>query len=480
MPTYDNSASVDEVRRSRAPWTTYSARLALTFAAVAAVTVIISLLLFAIVWEQRFHNYSEEQLQSFANITAETLSQRYELTGGWSEMTTRALPDISALSNGATIMVVDSAGLVRYDDYLELTGQPRDPVSSVSKAKSAAVVVGNQQVATVYVESLQEEYLSPSDINLRADSYRVLLATGVIAIMLAIVTGIVFARTLVNPFRHISSVADLVRRGNLTARTGMVGNDELSHLGQSVDEMIASIEQNAVYERQLTSDLAHELRTPLMAMQATIEAMIDGVLPADQTRLDTLNSEVIRLGRLVEAQLHLARLEQGKAVMHLENLDLSQLIQGLVESHEMLAEETKLKLVFSGDPAALVYGDADLLRQATNNLISNAERYTPPGGTIQVSVRRETRVARIVVADTGIGISEDDLSRVFLRFFRADEGRDRESGGLGVGLAVVKEIAEQHHGWVGVESELGKGSTFTIYIPLLSARKSKQKRRSKN
>jgi signal transduction histidine kinase len=214
-----------------------------------------------------------------------------------------------------------------------------------------------------------------------------------------------------------------------------------------------------------------------MAMQATIEAIIDGVLPAGPEHLGTIHSEVVRLGRLVDAQLRLSRLENKSLALKEEEINLGDLIANLVVAHEMFVEESDLTIEFSADPGVMVIGDPDMLRQATANLLSNSVRYTPAGGSIAIKVRRGQMMAQIIVADTGIGISSDDIRNVFIKFWRSDAGRNRESGGLGIGLAMVKEIADRHKGWVNVESVMGKGTTFTIHIPLHSE---VQRRRNKS
>ena len=219
-------------------------------------------------------------------------------------------------------------------------------------------------------------------------------------------------------------------------------------------------------EMQLTSNVSHELRTPLMAIQATVEAMVDGVYEADEERLVTVNSEVQRLSRLVDALLRLSRLENRANPMKEEIVNVGELIEGIIATHEIFVSDSGLTLRYEAQPDVYVMGDPDMIRQATANLISNAVRYTPEGGTIDVSVRRGDIMASIAVKDTGIGLSREEAKMVFSRFWRADAGRTRESGGLGVGLAVVKEIVDRHGGWVQVEGEKGKGACFTIHIPL--------------
>ena len=229
--------------------------------------------------------------------------------------------------------------------------------------------------------------------------------------------------------------------------------------------MADAIERDRDLERQLIGDVAHELRTPLMAIQATVEAIQDGVFEADQEHMGTISSETRRLGRLVEALLRLNRLENGTTELKVETIDLSELVSGLAMSQEALIESSGLSLLTDIEDDIYIEGDRDLIHQAVVNLMSNAVRYTPEGGSISVELRRDNGYASVSVADTGVGIAEKDLKKVFSRFWRADTARSN-SGGLGIGLALVREVVDQHRGTVSVDSTLGEGSTFTLNLPL--------------
>jgi signal transduction histidine kinase len=459
----------------RRGWTTYATRLTATFASVAAVTVIISLALLAVAWGQRFETYSNERVQNLSEIVADSLAQHYAIADGWTAASLETVPSMIALSGGLGIRVVDNYGAILFDGLsIEEDGDPQ-AIADHQQAYHLPIIVDSETVGSVYVVS-PSPFLSESDFRFRLETLQSIAIAGVIAVILALIFGMFFSRGLISPLLYITSVANEIRRGNLAVRTGMEGRDEFSQLGRTMDDMVDAIERNVVMERQLTTDLAHELRTPLMAIQATIEAMVDGVLPVDSVRLQTLDSEVIRLGRLVEAQLKLARLERGRDAMNLEEINLTERVSEIVASHEALAASAEMTMSFTSHSDVVVRGDADLLRQAMINLISNAGRYTPAGGSIDVEVREYQNMAQIVVADTGVGISKDDIDHIFTRFWRADSGRSSKGGGLGIGLAMVKEIATRHHGWVDVQSVLGQGTTFTLNIPLLVQEKSRKQK----
>ena len=332
---------------------------------------------------------------------------------------------------------------------------------------TAKIEVDGQAVGSVNVWVLgSDTLLRSADEQFRNNSYQAMIIAAIVAIALASCCGFLFARSLVHPINRITKTAKEIKEGNLSARTELTGVDEIAELGQTFDEMAESIEKDRELERRLTTDVAHELRTPLMAIQSTVEAMVDGVFEADQERLETVNSEVQRLGRLVSALLSLSRLENRSTPMKEEVVDVGDLISQIVATHEAFVSDSGLSLAYEMEKNVLVKGDADMIRQATANLISNAVRYTPEGGHITVKVSRGDIMAAISVRDTGIGLTPEECKMVFSRFWRADAGRARASGGLGIGLAVVKEIVDRHHGWVQVEGKKDEGACFTIHLPL--------------
>ena len=216
-----------------------------------------------------------------------------------------------------------------------------------------------------------------------------------------------------------------------------------------------------------------------MAMQATVEAMQDGVLPADVEHFEVVASEVRRLSRLIDAMLKLSRLENGSTEFNCERTDVARLVKGLVSSQHQLFHEKGLHLRFVDETphGGELYADVDpdLLREAIVNLMSNAMRYTNPDGWVKVSLKQDRSDILISVQDTGIGIAKEDIPQTFARFWRSDVSRERVSGGLGVGLAITKEIVDRHNGTILVESELGKGTTFTLRIPQRQSRKPQDK-----
>ncbi|WP_165062008.1 cell wall metabolism sensor histidine kinase WalK [Adlercreutzia sp. ZJ154] len=475
----ENFASEDaeETKRkrsffSRLRWAnlTYVTRIALSFAMIAALTAIISVCVVSAVWGQYFQAYTAENIESLASTAATRIALVYENSGELDSEAVETIAMAAEVSPEVSIKVLDAAGNTIYETSNEsaprgdgTSFEPSDP----AQIAGAKIKVGDKVVGSVRMWVYGSDTLmNKLDRQFRDNSYAALIFAGLAAVAIASLFGMVFARRLVAPINRLTRTAAAVKAGKLNARSNLTGEDEIAHLGETFDAMIASVENDRKLEQRLTSDVAHELRTPLMSIQANMEAMIDGVYDTDEEHLERVNSEVQRLSRLVDALLKLSRLENRSNPMKQDVVNLGELIGEVVQTHEQFVTESGLKLTFYTDDRVLVLGDSDMIRQAVVNLISNAVRYTPEGGRIDVSVRRSTAMANIAVSDTGIGLSPEEAKMVFGRFWRADAGRARASGGLGIGLAVVKEIVDRHKGWIGVEGETGKGATFTIHIPL--------------
>ena len=462
-----------------APWKqfSYTTRVNISFALISVMTIVVAFGVLSFVWSQHFQEYTRDNMERTAESTAHAISDKYQNTKRWSTDTLSPAASAAVINRNVGIQVIDSSGTVRYDNYPDRDKRSSLAPTNKSRMVSAPIVADGEEVGTVNIWVYgSDTMLTKADREYRDGSYRAMLVAMFLALLISIVFGIIFARGLVDPINRMTKTARAIKEGDLSARTRLSGEDEVSRLGETFDAMADAIEKDRRMERRLTTDVAHELRTPLMAIQATIEAIVDGVFEPDAERLGTIDAEVQRLSRLVDALLKLSRLENRKIPMNKRRLNLGDLLTDIIGTHEAYVREAGLDLVFEAEDNVEVFGDADMLRQATANLISNAVRYTPEG-SITVRVERGETMASISVADTGIGLTPEECKMVFSRFWRGDAGRNRAQGGLGIGLSVVKEIVDRHNGWVRVEGEKGVGATFTIFIPLYDEGREKAKKK---
>ena len=459
----------------------YRGKMTIMFALVAGITAAILVAVLAVTWEAQFLNYTRSNMERYATVIADSLAEVYDSTLGWDVDEVEKAVQASSISSDVGVQVLDDAGAILYDDTWARSGERADVdgegvarATSLAPTDADSVVVRDIRVGRSSVGAVRlwafggEALITKGDAAFRTSSYGAVATAGAVAVALACLMGVLASRKLAKPIKSITSTAAQIRSGDLTARTGISGDDEIGQLGETFDDMATSLERDLKLEHRLTSDVAHELRTPLMAMLATVEAMQDGVLPADEERLATVAGEVKRLSRLVAAMLQLSRIENGTTPFKPEKTEIVGLVRSIVSSQEQLFADRGLRLsldVKLPRKELVCEVDRDMMRQAVINLMSNAMRYTPEGGWVVVSVGQEGRDVVIAVSDTGIGIAKEDLARVFSRFWRSDASRERESGGLGVGLALTKEIIDRHHGFIGVESELGNGTKFTLHVP---------------
>ena len=292
----------------------------------------------------------------------------------------------------------------------------------------------------------------------------ILIATGGV---LAIGSGIFLSRRMTAPLDELAGGAAAFGRGNFAHRVTPAGSTELVALANSFNQMAADLEEAELRRSNLLADVAHELRTPLTVLQGNLRALLDDVYPLDKAEVARLYDQTRHLNRLVDDLHVLAQAEARQLPLHLELMDANQLVQSTSELYEALFEtkEITLGIVLPGTPS-MIRADRARITQVLQNLLANALRHTPSGGTISVYVGRADAAAQIAVADNGDGIEAEHLPYVFSRFYRTDRARDRDSGGAGLGLALVRAIVESHGGQVIAESAgRSQGSTFTILLP---------------
>jgi signal transduction histidine kinase len=299
-----------------------------------------------------------------------------------------------------------------------------------------------------------------------------IIVGGLLALAAALAIGFVIFRSITRPIDQLTIAAQSLAHGNLSTRVQVdnhparLGTDEISDLGSAFNMMADNLEQAEQLRRDLTADVAHELRTPLSVIRANLEAMIDGVYPADTDHIHTTLDQVNLLSRLIEDLRTLALAEAGQLQLVKRPADVAKLISSSLASFETQAQAQQIDLRFNVQPnLPAIEIDPDRLQQAIAILIANALRYTPAHGSIAVNAQHANDRLQIEVIDTGAGIPPEDLPHVFERFYRADKSRSRAGGGSGLGLAIAKSIIEAHAGTIEAQSELGHGTTMKVQLP---------------
>lgn len=310
-------------------------------------------------------------------------------------------------------------------------------------------------------------------LGFRSGVFDALKLAALAASAVAIGVGFFITRQIVAPIRALSQASRRIAAGRYSERVKLAAEDkrdmdELGQLAQDFNRMAENLEHTEALRRQLIGDVSHELRTPLTAIKGSMEALIDGVLPAEPETFEQIYQEADRLQRLVNDLQELSRVEAGAFKLDLQPLLLADLLKTVTIRLDRQYAEKAVRLAIDL-PTDLpeVQADADRLSQVLFNLVGNALQYTPAGGQVTVAARRQGDEVQVSVQDTGIGIAAEHLPHVFDRFYRADRSRARVSGGSGIGLTIAKHLVEAHGGHIWAESlGQGKGSAFTFTLPV--------------
>lgn len=301
-----------------------------------------------------------------------------------------------------------------------------------------------------------------------------ILITIVVALSpLVIVFSLFVSRRLTSPLKTLAASTRQLAKGDFSIRAQPKPKSWDSYslaLAQDFNSMAASLEKLNHERQSMIADIAHELRTPLTSMQLQLEALQDGLDPLTSDTIDVLYRETKLLSHLIQDLRTLSLAEAHQLSLYLEKVDVFNLVEQTLAVFQAQANEKGIDLTVEGDRDVVIDADAARLRQVLNNLLSNALRYTPRGGTVTVALAAKGKLPKgkrieMTVSDTGTGLSEDDLGQVFNRFYRSDKGRVRSEGSSGLGLAIVKALVELHGGNISVRNRDEGGAVFTMLLP---------------
>jgi signal transduction histidine kinase len=297
-----------------------------------------------------------------------------------------------------------------------------------------------------------------------------LALTALVSAAIALVLSRLLARGMTQPLRDMAKAARRMETGDYSLRVHTRSRDEVGQLADAFNTMSAELQQLEQLRRDLVANVSHELKTPITALRAHLENILDGVERSDPATLQVMLAQSERLGRLVEQLLDLSRLESGDVPLDREPVELAPLVTQVLSEIEVARSDRGVSVAsdVQGDLPP-VLADRERIHQVLFNLVDNAVRFTPTGGSVQVRAARLNGTCEIRVVDTGTGIPSEHLPRLFERFYRVDPARSREDGGTGIGLAIARSVVEAHGGHIRAESEMGKGSTFTFDLPVAPA-----------
>jgi two-component system, OmpR family, sensor histidine kinase BaeS len=455
-------------------------RLTLSYVLMALLCVLMVSALANGVLESSFRRYARNAQARNAQAVVVQVGAQLRSDGAWDQAGLTAV-GMAALEQGMIIKLSTPDGFVVWDatvhngglcvqmlDHLAENMASRYPNWRGSYSESLYPVrSGFRDVASLVVGYYGPFSFSDQELAFINSLNLLLVWATLAALVLAGGIGLFMARRITVPLERIALSTQRIASGHRDVQiTGTTKVRELDAIARTVNDLSRSLGEQEALRRRLTTDMAHELRTPLATLQSHLEALIDGVWEAEPARLTGLHGEILRINRMVADMENLARYESNSLVLTRMKVDLVALSLTIVANHQPQFRMQGIDLCFASDlTEAWVSADSDKLSQAVINLLSNALKFTASGGSVKVRVGGSKSGVSVSVLDTGIGIAAKDLPLVFERFYRADSSRARATGGSGIGLAITRAIVEAHGGTITATSVPGKGSEFVIAFP---------------
>jgi two-component system, OmpR family, sensor histidine kinase BaeS len=432
---------------------TLGLRLALAFLSVALVAIALIAVLTAVFSAADVSSLASRQRTELAGAFAAMAGSAWQQHASWAGADLKPVTDL-AEQFGAQLQVRDTGGrIVTATGGFSATAGP---------TASAPVLAGGHQEGSVLVR-LTASGLGAADAVLRTALLRAIAGAAGLAALLALVTGLGVSRRITRPVARLISVTQAMASGDRSSRAGEISAPgELRELAAAFDHMADTLDHEDKIRRDLVASVAHELRTPVAVLQAGHEALLDGVTEPGPEELGSLRDEVLRLARMVDDLQTMAAADAAVLQLTRERRDLADIAGSAADSLARRFETAEVALVRELAQAP-VLADERWMHQVVTNLLGNALKFTPAGGTVTIRTRQDGPSAVLDVADTGIGIPADELPRVFDRFWRGQAAA--QTSGSGIGLAIAAELTLAHGGTLTAASEPGVRTLFTLTLP---------------
>lgn len=442
-------------------------KLILAFLAVGLAGVGVIALLVGRATETEFRQFVFNQYQ---DSIVELLGDYYNTHNGWDGVEdlfpfTGRMPFQRRGPNpmpGGGIVLTDGKGIVLLAGSGFEVGEkiPQDALNAGAPIKMDKTTVG-------WIITARDKFPENPAEAAFLDRIQTTLIIGAIgAVAVSLLLGILLTRTLTHPIRELTTATRAVAEGNYEQRVSVRSKDELGELATSFNLMSTELARSIDLRRQMTADIAHELRTPISVILGHAEGVYDGVLPPSKETFDIIREEAQRLERMVEDLRILTRADAGELTLTRQYISPLGLLDQVATAYHPITQKKNITLdVETPTKLPVILVDIDRMKQVLGNLINNAIHYTPTDGHISLLATQSQTGMEFRVQDSGPGIEPDDLPHVFDRFYRTDKSRQRDSGGSGLGLAIAKSLVENHGGKIWAESKLGGGSTFVIRLP---------------
>lgn len=447
---------------------TLAFRLTTSFAISFLVVHLVAMLFTAFTFNANLNNYLKQSPMSIAEAVASELED--DLVGDAQlKGLSKELESLS-LRYGAQIIIYDQNGtpiLISGSDRSACeTPWCMGPMGQMGvRTVTVPLIYENRIYGFVGVVVNRETSVKGAIARFQQGMFTSLALIAASTVITSLLLFFLVSRQVAKPIVRAAEVARRISEGNYSAKIEEKNGGELGMLNESLNLLSDRLEKIEQRRMELASDIVHEFKTPLSVLKANLEGIRDGVVVPEKSRLNKLIDEIDHLSKLLEELKTIQKLDSSEERPDLRSVELSDFVRELVDVYRTLAENKNIDVVADLKPA-LAHADLSYLQRIFENLFLNSVMYTGPGGKIFVRTYAIGNHACLEVEDTGIGISKDDLPFIFDRFYRAESSRSRKTGGSGLGLAIVKKLVEKMSGRVEVSSQEGKGTKFTVYLPL--------------
>lgn len=447
----------------------------LQYAAIVIICMLVIPTAISMLLDRQFRRFAEDRLREDRQEIVLVMQNLYARTNSWDEVRVKGMLGEAMRWPIAAINVYDadgrlvknlSRGMRRHANGKDMQHMPlQRAANSPCRMIDEPLIVGGENVGHVSFSCLPFKDSREGEF-LRQFNFHLYLSVGFMLLLSAVV-AFFMADRISRPVLNAAKRAHLISGGKYRIDDEMSSDiTEIQTLIESMNRLGQALEMQEKLRKRLMSDIAHELRNPVTIVKSHLEAFEDGVWEPTAERLKLTVSEIDRLSKLISEVGNLYAIEGMENSLSVSSANISEELERIVLSFAPLFSNKSVTLASEIDSGAEAAVDIGKLRQAVTNLLSNALRYTDAGGEVILSLKILPGCLKIIVRDNGIGISKADLPNIFERFYRADKSRARASGGMGIGLAITKAIAEAHGGTIKVESTEGEGSTFIITLPL--------------
>lgn len=430
--------------------------------------------------ESHFADYVRERQESELEEYSTDLENLYQQNGTWEE-NSQAIQRVgrNALQQSVIVRIFDEDGQLlwspsaseeedaknKVQDHLLHMEQMVGGMESDYVQSRSPLYDGTEEIGMMEIQSVGPYAYTEHDALFISDMESKLVFVAFISLLIPLFFALLVAKKLSSPIVTINDFTKEIAKGRYSSLSlEETGIREIDDLLVSVNDLSLQLQHQQKIRNRLSSDIAHEIRTPLTTLKGNIEAMIDGVWEISEERLYRCYEEVSRITRLIGEIDRINELESQESQLQKTTFDLTELAQQIVDNFQPMLVENKLNCSVSGD-RVFISADRDKIHQVLTNLLANAIKFTPSGGRIDLYVSQSKGTTSFRIIDNGQGIPPDEVGQIFERFYMAEPSRNSKLGGQGIGLSIVKGIVNAHQGTISVDSIYGKGTTFTINLP---------------